>query len=127
MFSVGTVRGRPGSRSERSRAGSCCAESNPGGMIIRCVRDSGRTLAEFSYQAFGENPSLTSGGYRYTGRRLDPETLGSSSQPSGLYYYRARMYAPGWGRLMQPDPSGSRPDALPKQTNGAFTEGPLGA
>jgi RHS repeat-associated protein len=114
MFSVGTVRGRAAGLN--AAAGSCCAESNPGGMIIPCVRDSGGTLAMFSYQAFGENPSLTSGGYRYIGRRLDPEALGSSSQPSGLYYYRARMYAPGWGRFMQPDPTGWRPDALHAQS-----------
>jgi RHS repeat-associated protein len=68
--------------------------------------DSGGTLTKFGYQTFGENPSLTSGGYRYTGRRLDPETLASSSQPSGLYYYRARTYSPTWGRFLQPDPSG---------------------
>ena len=29
-----------------------------------------------------------SGTYRYTGRRLDPETAGSTAEPSGLYYYR---------------------------------------
>jgi RHS repeat-associated protein len=68
--------------------------------------DSGGTLIKFGYQTFGENPSLTSGGYRYTGRRLDPETLASASQPSGLYYYRARTYSPTWGRFLQPDPSG---------------------
>ncbi|MGC2786957.1 MAG: RHS repeat-associated core domain-containing protein [Roseiarcus sp.] len=65
-----------------------------------------RGLTKFGYQTFGENPSLTSGGYRYTARRLDPETLASSSQPSGLYYYRARTYSPTWGRFLQPDPSG---------------------
>jgi hypothetical protein len=27
-------------------------------------------------------------------------------QPSGLYYYRARMYSPTWGRFLQPDPIG---------------------
>ena len=64
------------------------------------------TLTKFGYQTFGENPALTAGGYRYTARRLDPETLASVSQPSGLYYYRARMYAPGWGRFLQADPSG---------------------
>jgi RHS repeat-associated protein len=33
-------------------------------------------------------------------------TVGSSSQPSGLYYYRARTYSPTWGRFLQPDPAG---------------------
>ena len=27
-------------------------------------------------------------------------------EPSGLYYYRARMYSPTLGRFMQPDPIG---------------------
>ena len=36
--------------------------------------------------------------YRFTGRRYDEET--------GLYYYRARMYAPAIGRFMQTDPIG---------------------
>ncbi len=36
--------------------------------------------------------------YRFTGRRYDEE--------SGLYYYRARMYAPAIGRFMQTDPIG---------------------
>lgn len=62
--------------------------------------------SKFGYQTFGENLSLTSDGHRYTARRLDPETVGSSSQPSGLYYYRARTYSPTWGRFLQPDPSG---------------------
>ena len=75
------------------------------GSIVGSL-DSGGTLTKFGYQTFGENPSLTSGGYRYTGRRLDPETIAASSQPSGLYYYRARTYSPTWGRFLQPDPSG---------------------
>jgi RHS repeat-associated protein len=75
------------------------------GSIIGSL-DSGGTLTKFGYQTFGENPSLTSGGYRYTGRRLDPETVAASFQPSGLYYYRARTYSPTWGRFLQPDPSG---------------------
>jgi RHS repeat-associated protein len=38
------------------------------------------------------------GTFGYTGQRIDAE--------SGLYYYRARMYHPGWGRFLQPDPIG---------------------
>ncbi|MEM4326371.1 MAG: RHS repeat-associated core domain-containing protein, partial [Candidatus Pacearchaeota archaeon] len=34
--------------------------------------------------------------YRYTGQEFDPEI--------GLYNYRARMYAPGIGRFISPDP-----------------------
>jgi RHS repeat-associated protein len=76
------------------------------GSIVGSLDAATGTLTKFGYQTFGENPSLTSGGYRYTARRLDPETLASSSQPSGLYYYRARTYSPTWGRFLQSDPSG---------------------
>jgi RHS repeat-associated protein len=36
--------------------------------------------------------------FKYTGRRLDPET--------GLYYYRARYYLAALGRFLQTDPIG---------------------
>jgi len=75
------------------------------GSIIGTL-DSGGTLTKSGYQAYGENPTLTSGTFRYTARRFDPETAGSTAQPSGLYYYRARMYSPTWGRFLQPDPLG---------------------
>ncbi|MDB5481565.1 MAG: hypothetical protein JWO83_2618 [Caulobacteraceae bacterium] len=75
------------------------------GSIIGTL-DSGGTLAKAGVQPYGENPTVTTGSFRYTGRRIDPETGGSASQPSGLYYYRARMYSPAWGRFLQPDPIG---------------------
>jgi RHS repeat-associated protein len=75
------------------------------GSIIGTL-DSGGTLAKAGVQPYGENPTVTTGSFRYTGRRIDPETGGSASQPSGLYYYRARMYSPPWGRFLQPDPIG---------------------
>ena len=75
------------------------------GSIIGTL-DSGGTLSKAGYQPFGENPTTTTGSFRYTGRRIDPETGGSASQPSGLYYYWARMYSPAWGRFLQPDPIG---------------------
>jgi RHS repeat-associated protein len=68
--------------------------------------DSGGALTKSGYQPFGENPAVVTGTYRYTARRFDPETAGSTAQPSGLYYYRARMYSPTWGRFPQPDPIG---------------------
>ena len=75
---------------------------------IAATLDSGTgTLATIGYRPFGENPSLTSGTFAYTAQRLDAETAGSSAEPSGLYYYRARMYAPTLGRFLQPDPSGA--------------------
>jgi RHS repeat-associated protein len=75
------------------------------GSIIATLDSSG-TLTRIGYQPYGENPTLTSGTYRYTARRFDGETAGSAAQPSGLYYYRARMYSPSWGRFLQPDPLG---------------------
>jgi RHS repeat-associated protein len=76
------------------------------GSIIGTLDSGSGALAKSGYQSFGENPTLTSGTFRYTARRFDPETAGSTSQPSGLYYYRARMYSPTWGRFLQPDPIG---------------------
>ena len=75
------------------------------GSIIGTL-NSGGTLTKIGYRSYGENPSLTSGTFNYTAQRLDAETAGSASQPSGVYYYRARMYSPTWGRFMQPDPIG---------------------
>ncbi len=75
------------------------------GSIVGTL-DSGGALAKSGYQPFGENPSVITGTYRYTARRFDPETAGSTAQPSGLYYDRARMYSPNWGRFPQPDPIG---------------------
>lgn len=68
--------------------------------------DSGGALAKAGYQSFGENPSMITGSFRYTGQRFDAETAGSTNQPSGLYYYRARMYSPALGRFLQADPIG---------------------
>ncbi|MGB6538097.1 MAG: RHS repeat-associated core domain-containing protein [Xanthobacteraceae bacterium] len=76
------------------------------GSLIRSLDASSGNLAKTGYQTYGENPTLTSGSYQYTARRFDPETAGSASQPSGLYYYRARMYAPAWARFLQTDPVG---------------------
>ena len=50
----------------------------------------------------GYPKSGTCGAARYTGRRFDEET--------GLYYYRARYYAPTIGRFLQSDPVGYKDD-----------------
>jgi len=76
-----------------------------GSIVATLVSNTG-ALTKTPYLAFGENPSLTVGGFNYTAQLFDPETAGSASQPSGLYYYRARMYSPTWGRFLQPDPLG---------------------
>jgi RHS repeat-associated protein len=76
------------------------------GSILAALDSSSGALSKAGYLAYGENPTATSGTFRYTGRRIDPETAGSSGQPSGLYYYRARMYSPTLGRFLQVDPAG---------------------
>jgi len=79
------------------------------GSLIGSLDAASGTLTKTGYQPFGQNASLTPStqpGFYYTARRFDPETAGSTAQPSGLYYYRARMYAPTWGRFLQADPVG---------------------
>jgi RHS repeat-associated protein len=76
------------------------------GSIIASLPSGSTTPTKTGYQAYGENPSLTSGTFAYTAQRFDPETAGSTAEPSGLYYYRARMYSPSLGRFFQIDPIG---------------------
>ena len=52
------------------------------------------------YLPFGASATIT-GSFRYTGGRIDPET-------AGLYYLRARMYSPAFGRFLQADPIGTQ-------------------
>ena len=51
-----------------------------------------------SYQAFNLAPGFSARRYRYTGKERDEE--------SGLYYHRARYYAPWLGRWASCDPLG---------------------
>jgi RHS repeat-associated protein len=76
------------------------------GSVSATLDAASGSLIKIGYQTFGENPASYTGTFRYTAQRIDPETGGSSVQPSGLYYYRARMYSPTWGRFLQPDPTG---------------------
>ncbi|MDA8248906.1 MAG: DUF6531 domain-containing protein [Rhodospirillales bacterium] len=73
------------------------------GSMVGMLDSGTGTLTKAGYQPYGESASLV-GTFRFTGQRLDRETGGSTAQPSGLYYYRARMYSPAWGRFLQPDP-----------------------
>jgi RHS repeat-associated protein len=67
------------------------------GSVIASLDAGSGTLTKIAYGLYGEG--ATSGSFRYTGQRIDPET-------NGLYYYRTRQYMPAWGRFMQPDPIG---------------------
>jgi RHS repeat-associated protein len=76
------------------------------GSVLATLDSGTAALTPTAYLAFGENTANRSGTFRYTAQRIDPETGGSASQPSGLYYYRARMYSPTLGRFLQADPVG---------------------
>ncbi len=73
--------------------------ANRQGSVIAMSAANG-TIAEgtYTYDAYGNGAPTTGVPFKYTGRRLDPET--------GLYYYRARYYAPTIGRFLQTDPVG---------------------
>ena len=82
--------------------------TNHQGSVIAMSDDSGALVeGQYTYDPYGNcfagsNPCSTGVPYRFTGRRLDTE--------SGLYYYRARYYAPSIGRFMQTDPVGYTAD-----------------
>lgn len=75
--------------------------SDERGSITAITNASGATTAIYGYDEYGM-PSNLSGTvnsrFRYTGQTWLSEV--------GLYYYKARMYAPGVGRFLQPDPTG---------------------
>jgi RHS repeat-associated protein len=70
------------------------------GSTVALTNSSGSALASYVYEPFG-NATLASGSsanpYQYTGRENDG---------TGLYYYRARYYAPTLGRFISEDPIG---------------------
>ena len=68
---------------------------NAGNVVQRSSTD------EYGNLSAGSTPN-TGEQFQYTGRRYDPET--------GLYYYRARYYAPQIGRFLQAHPIGYRDD-----------------
>jgi RHS repeat-associated protein len=69
------------------------------GSTVALTDSTGAVVERYPATAFGvgdSNAGLTP--WRFTGRRLDPET--------GFYHLRARDYAPMIGRFVQPDPIG---------------------
>jgi len=76
------------------------------GSIVAELASGTGVVTTAGYRPYGESPGLATAGYAYTAHRLDPETTASAALPGGLYYYRARMYAPALGRFLQPDPIG---------------------
>jgi RHS repeat-associated protein len=72
------------------------------GSVIASVDSVSGSLSKIGYLPYGKSATATAP-FGYTAQRIDPET-------NGLYYYRARMYHPAWGRFMQPDPLGTLTD-----------------
>ncbi len=73
------------------------------GSVVAMADSTGAiTEGPYTYDPFGNGAPTTGVPYKYTGRRLDPET--------GLYYYRARYYSPAIGRFLQTDPVGYKDD-----------------
>jgi RHS repeat-associated protein len=77
---------------------------NHQGSVIDTTNPDGSIAQQLAYDEYGnltsQQPPASKTGepFRFTGRRFDPET--------GLYYYRARYYAPQLGRFLQVDPVG---------------------
>ncbi len=71
------------------------------GSVTAVTNSVGSVTTIYGYDEYGV-PSTLSGSansrFRYTGQTWLPEV--------GLYYYKARMYAPSLGRFLQPDPIG---------------------
>jgi len=88
--------------------GRCFYLTNWQGSATTLVNQDGTLNAVYHYGPYGEgtnwtpSDALTGNPFRYTGRRVDPET--------GLYYYRARYYSPRTGRFLQTDPVGTKDD-----------------
>jgi len=70
------------------------------GSVIALSDNTGNIIEIYTYSPYGEvgQPSGVGNPYLHTGREYDYE--------NGLYYYRARYYDPGTGRLLQVDPIG---------------------
>jgi RHS repeat-associated protein len=69
------------------------------GSTVALTDSTGAVVERYPATAFGVGDATTGiTPWRFTGRRLDPET--------GFYHLRARDYAPMIGRFVQPDPIG---------------------
>jgi RHS repeat-associated protein len=74
----------------------CYFQVNHQGSTIALSRQDASLEAAYGYDAYGRSSAAAAGNpFRYTGRRLDPET--------GLYYYRARYYSTNTEGVTSPD------------------------
>jgi RHS repeat-associated protein len=76
------------------------------GSVRQLVTVGGVVLDQLTYDSFGyirlESAVANGDRFKYTSREYDSEL--------GLYYYRAREYAPTAGKFLSEDPSGLGPD-----------------
>jgi RHS repeat-associated protein len=72
---------------------------NQQGSTLALTDASGNVTQSYGYRPFGEltNSPTDSNPFQFTGRENDG---------TGLMYYRARYYAPEWGRFISEDPAG---------------------
>ena len=81
------------------------------GSVIAYTGSAGTMGNWYKYGPYGEpkdaanNDSWSGSRFRYTGQLMLPEAR--------LYYYKARVYDPKWGRYLQTDPIGSKDDLNP--------------
>ncbi|NIJ64635.1 RHS repeat-associated protein [Sphingomonas leidyi] len=68
------------------------------GSIIATADASGTVVQVNSYDEYGVPGAANGGRFQYTGQAWIPEL--------GMYYYKARIYAPMLGRFLQTDPIG---------------------
>lgn len=68
------------------------------GSIVAVTNASGVATSINSYDEYGVPAAGNVGRFQYTGQAWLPEI--------SMYYYKARMYAPGLGRFLQADPIG---------------------
>ncbi len=69
------------------------------GSVVRLTDAAGNKLVDYTYDPYGATTAdaANANPFQYTGRENDG---------NGLYYYRARYYAPGLGRFISSDPIG---------------------
>jgi RHS repeat-associated protein len=84
-----TIAGNPKTYFHTDKQGSTIAMTDASGNLAE---------GPYKYDGYGNGAPTTGVPFKFTGRRLDPET--------GLYYYRARYYSASLGRFLQTDPMG---------------------
>ena len=72
--------------------------SDERGSVIAATNQAGDVVAINTYDEYGKPGSANQGRFQYTGQVWLAEV--------GLYHYKARVYSPGLGRFLQPDPIG---------------------